>query len=313
MYPWNHERRFNAYANYVKNIFGERVQKLTLQAGFTCPNRDGTVAFGGCAYCDNAAFNPSYCKPSKNILQQIEEGIEFHQKRYRRADKYLAYFQAYTNTYASLPILKQKFNEALNHEKIVGIIIGTRPDCIDEEKLEYLATISENKFVVIEYGIESCNNQTLKAINRGHDFETSIRALELTHKMGIKAGVHIIFGLPNENKEEWMQWTKILSELPIHSIKFHQLQLINGTVLSQQYRLHPEEFYQFEFNDYVEFIIDFLEKLNPTFFIERLTGEVPPRYLFSKPWNYLRNDQMLQIIENKMQERNTWQGKYYYF
>ncbi|NLJ82427.1 MAG: TIGR01212 family radical SAM protein [Bacteroidales bacterium] len=311
MYAWNHDRRFNAYSNYFKHRFGRRIQKLTIDAGFTCPNRDGSIATGGCSYCDNNAFSPSYCNSRKSITQQIEEGIEFHQKRYRKAENYLAYFQSYTNTYAPLDVLKQKFSEALANEKIIGIIVGTRPDCIDEEKLDYLAEIAQKKYVVIEYGVETCNNHTLKLINRGHDFETSVRALELTKKMGLKAGIHLIFGLPNENKEEWMQWTECLSDLPIHSIKFHQLQIIKNTPMVAYYTQHPENFYQFSFDDYVDFIIDFLERLNPQFLIERLTGEVPPAYLFTKPWNLLRNDQMLQLIENKMEERNTWQGRLY--
>ncbi|NLK56527.1 MAG: TIGR01212 family radical SAM protein [Bacteroidales bacterium] len=310
-YPWGFNRRFYAFANYSKQIFGERIQKLSINAGFTCPNRDGSIALGGCTYCDNNAFNPSYCDTSKSIAQQIEEGIDFHRNRYRRAKKYLAYFQAYSNTYASLDVLKEKYNQALKHPAIEGIIVGTRPDCIDEEKLTYFSEIAKRKYVVIEYGVESCNNTTLAAINRGHDFETSVRALELTHEKGIKSGVHIIFGLPNENKKEWMQWAAILSKLPIHSIKFHQLQILKNTPLASLYELQPELFYQFDFNEYVDFIIDFLEKLNPNFIVERFVGEVPPAYLLKKPWNNLRNDQVIQIIENKMEERNTWQGKYY--
>ena len=311
MYFWNHNRRYNAYPNYFKNIFGERIQKLTIDAGFTCPNRDGLLSHGGCSFCNNDAFNPSYCNSSKSISLQIEEGMAFHKNRYRRANKYLAYFQAFSNTYAPLSVLRSKYEEALQHKEIVGLIIGTRPDCIDEEKLMYLSEIAKHKYVVIEYGIESCNNNTLKAINRGHDFETSLRAIELTHKFGLNAGVHIIFGLPNETKEEWLNWAKILSNLPIHSLKCHQLQILKNTTMSFQYALHPEEFYMFEFGEYVEFIVDFLEKLNPEIIVERFTGEVPPRYLFTKPWDLLRNDQMLQVIENKMEERNSWQGKFF--
>ncbi len=310
-YPWGDNRRFYAFVNYSKKAFGERVQKLSINAGFTCPNRDGTIALGGCSYCDNNAFNPSYCDVSKSITQQLDEGIQFHQNRYRRAKKYLAYFQAYSNTYASLNILQEKYEEALSHPHIKGMIIGTRPDCIDEEKLNYFAEISKKKHIVIEYGIESCNNATLKTINRGHDFETSVRALKLTHEKGIKAGAHIIFGLPNENKEEWMQWATILSKLPIHSIKFHQLQILKNTPIASYYTSCPEQFYQFNFEEYVSFIVDFLEILNPNFVVERFMGEVPPIYLLTKPWNSLRNDQIIQIVENEMERRDTWQGKYY--
>ncbi|MDY0014871.1 MAG: TIGR01212 family radical SAM protein [Bacteroidales bacterium] len=310
-YPWNHQRRYNAYADYLKKIFGERVQKLSIDAGFTCPNRDGLVSVGGCTYCDNKAFNPSYCCSDKSINLQIEEGIAFHQNRYRRVNKYLAYFQAYSNTYASLENLKNIYRQALANDKIIGLVIGTRPDCIDEEKLAFFAKLAETYYVILEYGIESCNNQSLKDINRGHDFEKSIWALKLTHQMGIHTGAHLIFGLPGETKQEWMQWAGIISELPIHAIKFHQLQLIKATPMAIDYQLNPNNFHLFEFDEYVDFIIDFLERLNPTIIIERLAGEVPPPYLVVNPWGHIRNDQILQIIHQKMELRNTWQGKYY--
>lgn len=311
MYPWNHQRRYNAYAEYLKTLFGQRIQKVTINAGFTCPNRDGLISVGGCSYCDNAAFNPSYCHPDKSITQQIKEGIEFHQNRYRRANKYLAYFQAYSNTYADLENLKHIYNQALENEKIIGIVIGTRPDCVDEEKLSYFARLAETKYVIIEYGIESCNNNTLHAVNRGHDFETSVKALELTKKMGIHAGAHFIFGLPGETKEEWLSWTKIISELPIHTIKFHQLQIIKNTAMAKQYKSNPEIFHLFELHEFVDFIIAFVERLNPYFIIERFAGEVPPRYLYINNWDLIRNDQLLCMIEKEMEDKNTWQGKYY--
>jgi hypothetical protein len=311
IYPWNHQRRYNAYAEYLKALFGQRVQKVTINAGFTCPNRDGLLGVGGCSYCDNAAFNPSYCHPDKSIVQQIEEGIEFHQNRYRRANKYLAYFQAYSNTYSDLESLKRIYNQALGNDEIIGIVIGTRPDCVDEEKLSYFARLAESKYVIIEYGIESCNNNTLQAINRGHDFETSVKALELTRKMGIHAGAHFIFGLPGETKEEWLSWTKIISGLPLHTIKFHQLQILKNTAMAIQFKSHPEIFHLFELQEYVDFIIAFVERLNPYFIIERFAGEVPPRYLYINNWDLIRNDQLLCMIEKQMENQNTWQGKYY--
>ena len=222
-YPWGHNRRFNAYSNYFKKTFGERVQKVTIDAGFNCPNRDGSKGIGGCTYCNNDAFNPSYCVPDKTITQQIYEGIEFHEKRYRRANKFLAYFQAYSNTYAPLKKLKTIYDEALSIPGITGLVIGTRPDCIDDEKLEYFQELSEKYYIILEYGIESTNNDTLKKINRGHTFEEAIEALQKTKQYGIKTGAHFIFGLPGESKGYILGEAKTISSLPLDTVKFHQL------------------------------------------------------------------------------------------
>ena len=310
-YPWNHSRRFNAYANYFRNQFGERVQKLSIDAGFTCPNRDGNVGLGGCTYCNNDAFNPSYCLPQKSVLQQIDEGIEFHTKRYRRAEKYLAYFQAFSNTYAPLEKLKGIYNQALEHPAIAGLVIGTRPDCMDEEKLDYFAGLSKNKYLIIEYGIESCYDKTLEIINRGHNFETLVQMLQLTADKGIKTGGHIIFGLPGETRNEMLAEAEILSKLPLNNIKFHQLQIIKGTFMETDYKQNPQNYNFFQLEDYIEFMVDFLEKLNPAFLVERFAGEVPPRFLAGPGWGLIRNDEILQKIEKKLEERDTWQGKFY--
>ena len=308
-YAWGHHRRFNAYADYFKREFGQRVQKLTIDAGFTCPNRDGTIATGGCTYCNNQAFNPSYCNPQKSISQQIAEGIAFHETRYRRATKYLAYFQAFSNTHAPLEQLKSIYQQALEQENIIGLVIGTRPDCIDDEKLEYLAQLSKDFYVIIEYGIESCSNDTLQRINRGHDFEQAVEAIEKTHRAGIHTGAHFIFGLPNETISDWMQWTSIISKLPLDTIKFHQLQIIKETPMADLFKKEPKLFHAFSLEEYVEFMIDFLEKLNPHLIIERFAGEVPPRFLEHATWGLIRNDQILQTIERRLEERNTYQGR----
>ncbi|NVN95302.1 MAG: TIGR01212 family radical SAM protein [Bacteroidetes bacterium] len=310
-FPWNHQRRFNAYANYFCQHFGERIQKLSIDAGFTCPNRDGRISIGGCTYCNNDAFNPSYCLPEKSVNQQIEEGIEFHTKRYRRAEKYLAYFQAFSNTYAPLSDLKKIYNQALHHPSIAGLVIGTRPDCIDEEKLDYFAQLSKEKYLIIEYGIESCYDKTLQTINRGHNFETLRKILELTAAKEIKTGGHIIFGLPSETKQEMLAEAEILSKLPLNNIKFHQLQIIKNTTMEQQYFKSPKDFIFFELDEYIEFMVDFLERLNPLFVVERFAGEVPPRFLVNPGWGLIRNDQILQKIEKRLEERETWQGKKY--
>lgn len=309
MFPWNHHRRFNSYAEYFKREFGGRVQKLAIDAGFTCPNRDGSRGLGGCTYCDNDAFNPSYCHPDKTVGQQIKEGIEFHEKRYRRATRYLAYFQPYSNTYASLEKLKEIYSQALEFPDIIGMVIGTRPDCMDGFKLDYFSEISENHYVIIEYGIESCYNRTLKRINRGHTFEETLSALEMTRERGLHSGAHIIFGLPGESKDEMMKQADILSELPITNIKFHQLQIIKGTMMAAEFRKNPDDFHQFTLDEYIDFIIDFTEQLNPDFVIERFAGEVPPRFLEGQGWGLIRNDQILNRIESRMLERNTWQGR----
>ena len=310
---WGHTRRFNAYSNYFKQLSGERVQKVTINAGFTCPNRDGTISQNGCLYCDNQAFNPSYCNPQKSIAQQIEEGIEFHKNRYRRANKYLAYFQAFSNTYAPLSDLKKIYQQALDNENIIGLVIGTRPDCIDDEKLEYFSQLSENHYIIIEYGVESCNNNTLQLINRGHNFEQAVDAIKKTHQSGVKTGAHFIFGLPNETLSEWLQWTDIISKLPLDTIKFHQLQIIKNTPLADMYRLNSEAFYTFSLEKYIDFITCFLERLNPHFVVERFAGEVPPHFLVQNTWGLIRNDQILQTIEKKLEEKNTYQGKFFEF
>ncbi len=308
-YPWQHNRRFNAYAQYFKQQFGERVQKVTIDAGFTCPNRDGSLGKGGCTYCNNDAFNPSYCNSDKPIKQQIEEGIEFHANRYRRANKFLAYFQAYSNTYKPLKELKKIYEQALEIDGIIGLVIGTRPDCIDDEKLEYFKELSKKYYIIIEYGIESCYDKTLKKINRGHTFKQSVEAIEKTASYGLKTGAHLIIGLPDETKKMILKEAEILSKLPLNNIKFHQLQIIKDTQMAKDFRKAPEQFSFFSLDEYVDFIVDFLEKLNPKFVVERFAGEVPPRFIVGKSWGLIRNDQILQKVEKRLEERNTWQGK----
>lgn len=309
-YIWGHDRRFNAYSNYFKKQFGGRVQKVAINAGFTCPNRDGEVGYGGCTYCNNEAFNPSYCQPEKSVTQQINEGKEFHATRYKNAGKYLAYFQAFSNTYGKLEDLKRIYDEALSVDGVIGLVIGTRPDCIDDEKLDYFQKLAETNYVILEYGIESCYNRTLEAINRGHTFEKAVEAIEETAQRGIKTGAHIIFGLPGESKEEMMNEAAILSKLPLNNIKFHQLQIFKDTIMGEQYLENPDMFKLFSLEEYVEFIVDFIEYLNPNIVIERFAGESPPRFILSNSWG-LRNDQVLNLIEQRLKDKDTWQGKLY--
>jgi radical SAM protein (TIGR01212 family) len=310
-FPWGHERRFNAYPDYFRKMYGSRVQKVSIDAGFTCPNRDGSKGTGGCTYCDNRAFNPSYCLTSKSVTSQIEEGIEFHRKRYERSDSYLAYFQAYSNTYASIDTLAKYYNDALEHKDIKGLIIGTRPDCINNEILDFLTEVSKRCFLAVEYGIESCYDKTLLRINRGHSFREAIDALEATAKHGLNTGAHFIFGLPGETREEMLKEAEIISELPLKSVKFHQLQIIKGTRMEDEFRRNPADFEDFTWEDYLDFIIRFIERLNPAIVIERFTGEAPPRFLAREAWGKKRTDQIIGLIEKRLEELDTWQGRLY--
>ncbi len=311
IYPWGHERRFNAYSNYFRSLYGARIQKVSIDAGFTCPNRDGTKGTGGCTYCNNDAFNPSYCIPEKSVSQQIEEGIQFHKWRYSEAVSYLAYFQAFSNTYAPVESLRKLYSEALGYPGVIGLVIGTRPDCIDNEKLDLLKELSDKYYVAVEYGIESCYNKTLSRINRGHTFEEAVGAVEKTSSLGIKTGAHFIFGLPGESRAEMLEQAEIISELPLHTVKFHQLQIIKGTRMEKEFMENPSDFELFSWDEYLIFFISFLEHLSPRLVVERFTGEAPPRFLTGEGWGKKRTDQIVSLIEKKMEEIDTWQGKLY--
>lgn len=284
------------------------MQKLTLNAGFTCPNRDGSIGVGGCTYCVNDAFNPSYCDVRKSITQQLNEGIDFHQNRYRRADGYLAYFQAYTNTYASLEKMQELYQPAIEHPLVRGIVVGTRPDCIDEQKLEYFARLQERMFVSIEYGVESCFDETLRRINRGHTFQQAVDAFELTQQYGIHTAGHFMYGLPGETIEMWLSAVDEINKLPMNGIKFHQLQIIRNTKMEVEFQNNSSDFQQFTIDTYVPFIVDITERLNPNFVIERFAGEVPPRFLKENTWGLTRYDVVLQRIEKELERRGSYQG-----
>ena len=302
-------KRYNSFVGYFKRKYGERLQKIVLDAGFTCPNRDGTVSRGGCTYCDNAAFHPAYSTAGKSLHQQMDEGIEFHKVRYRTTEHYLAYFQAYSNTYAPLERLKVLYEEALSHPQVVGIVIGTRPDCVDEEKLDYLAKLAADHVVIVEYGIESCYDRTLQRINRGHDFETASRAVRMTAERGIDVGVHFILGLPGESRQMMLDSCAMINDLPIRSVKFHQLQIVKGTRMEQEYAERPQDFERFSLEEYLDLFVDMLERLRPDLSIERFVGEVPPRFVNETPWGLIRNVELLRLLDKRLEERNTWQGR----
>jgi len=308
---------YYSYKQYLTNLFGARMQKLTLDAGFTCPNRDGSKGLQGCTFCSNDAFNPSYCTPQKSVQQQLEEGIAFHQKRYRRAEGYLAYFQAYSNTYirtdekrhiSTVEQLKEIYQPAIDYPLVKGIVVGTRPDCVEDEKLDYFEELSKKMFVSIELGIESIHDETLRKINRGHDFQCAVDALQRIRARNIHAGAHFIFGLPDETPEMWLEDVKTINQLPLNSIKFHQLQIIKGTSMEHEYLENSERFYPFTMDSYIRFIVDFVERLNPNFAIERFAGEVPPRFLSVNHWGIIRYDVVLQRILQEMARRGVRQG-----
>ncbi|MFY9363532.1 MAG: TIGR01212 family radical SAM protein, partial [Bacteroidales bacterium] len=298
-------QRYRSFTGYFIKTYGTRLQKVVVDAGFTCPNRDGTAGTGGCTYCDNRAFHPGYSTPDKSLARQIDEGIAFHKVRYRRAGGYLAYFQPYTNTYAPLDILQKIYNQALSHPLVKGIVVGTRPDCVDSKKLDYLRELSKKHIVLLEYGIESCYDKTLQRINRGHTVAQSAWALQETASRGLHTGVHLMFGLPGESREEMLAQADILNTWPITSLKLHQLQIVKGTAMEKEFERNPQAFVTFSLEDYIDFVIDFLELLRPDVFIERIAGEVPPRFVRSTPWGLIRNVEILRLLEKRLDERNT--------
>ena len=313
-------KRYRTYVGYCREKYGERLQKLVIDAGFTCPNRDGTVGRGGCTYCDNAAFHPGYSSPGKSIAEQLSEGIEFHKVRYRNAGHYLAYFQSYSNTYAPLSVLRERWGEALSHPSVVGIVVGTRPDCVDGEILDALAALSDRPFeqargrferpvVVVEYGIESCYDLTLKHINRGHDFACAQRAVAMTASRGLDCGAHFIFGLPGETPSMMLDECAMINDLPLTSVKFHQLQIIKGTAMEKEESSYPERFTRWTLDEYLDFIVAVLQRLRPTLAIERVAGEVPPRFVSETRWGLIRNFEILRLLDARLEELGAFQGQ----
>ena len=307
-YKWGSERRLNTYSDYFKREFGGRVQKITLDAGFTCPNRDGTCGTGGCTFCNNKAFNPSYNDPGKSIESQILQGMNFHRTRYRKATRFLAYFQAYSNTYSSLEHMQSLYEQALKVPGIIGIVIGTRPDCVDEDKLNYFQDLSKKHYVTVEYGIESVINRTLQRVNRGHDVEKSLWAVRETARRGVRVGGHMIIGLPGEDRHDFLDSGRELSRWPLNNIKFHQLQVIRHTAMAREYEERPNEFVSFTLEEYLELMMEIVEQLNPSIVVERIAGEVTPGMGIREGWG-IRYDRVLQAFEDLLEKHDTWQGK----
>jgi len=284
------------------------VQKVSINAGFTCPNIDGSKGNGGCTYCNNNTFNPEYCKPIKPISQQIVEGISFFSKMYK-SQKYLAYFQAFTNTYAPLKELKQKYEEALKHKDVIGLVIATRPDCITTQILDYLEQlIKDGYFIKLEFGLESTNNKTLELINRCQSHEEAIKAFDMAKDRGILLGAHIMLGLPGESKRDMLNNALAINKLPVDTLKIHHLQIVKHTMMAFQYKTDATQFSFFTLNEYLDLVIDFLEILNPKIIVERFFSESPEHLLIAPKYG-LKNFELVHKIENSLQEKDSWQGK----
>ena len=302
--PWND------YSSYIKSIFGKRVQKISVNAGFTCPNRDGKVGKGACIYCTNESFSPFYCNPGLSVKEQLERGIAFFKPKYK-AQEYLAYFQSYTNTYGGITKLEQLYKEALSVEGVVGLVIATRPDCIDEEILQMIKSITKDKYISIEYGAESTIDKTLDFINRGHSYQQTIDAINLTKEFGISCGLHIIIGLPGETEEDFYHHADELSKLPINTLKTHQMQVLKNTKLAEVYKEFPEMFFNLELENYTRVIVNFIERLNPDIVIERFTSESPRDMIIYPNWQGKKNFEVSHMVQSQMNKSDSSQGKRY--
>lgn len=300
---------YNEFAAFLKAHFPFKVQKISLNAGFTCPNRDGTKGQGGCTYCNNQTFNPDYCKTEKSVRQQLEEGKQFFARKYPDM-QYLAYFQAYTNTYAGLEGLKRKYEEALAVDGVVGLVIGTRPDCMPDDLLHYLAELNRQTFLLVEYGIETTSDATLRRINRGHTYAETVDAVCRTAGAGILTGGHVILGLPGETHEEIVQQALTLSRLPLTTLKMHQLQLIRGTRMAHEYAQRPQDFHLFGVDEYIDLVIDYVEHLRPDLVLERFVSQSPKELLIAPDWG-LKNYEFTARVQKRMKEKGAYQGKRY--
>lgn len=298
---------YTELGSYLRAQLGCKVQKISLNAGFTCPNRNGEKGWGGCTYCNNQTFNPDYCRTDKSVTQQLEEGMRFFARKYPEM-KYLAYFQAYTNTYAGLEELKSKYEEALSVRDVVGLVIGTRPDCMPDDLLKYLEILNKQTFLLVEYGIESADDAILKRINRGHTFADSCRAVERTASAGIRTGGHVILGLPGESHETLMKQAGLISRLPLTTLKLHQLQLIRGTRMAHEFQECPQDFHLFTAEEYIDLAIDYIERIRADIVLERFVSQSPKELLVAPDWG-LKNYEFTEKVKARMRERGAFQGR----
>ncbi len=290
--------KFKDYGTWLREQLGVKVQKIAINAGFTCPNRDGRVGWGGCTYCNNQTFNPDYCQTTKSITEQLEEGKRFFARKYPDM-KYLAYFQAYTNTYADVEQCIALYEEALRVEDVVGIVIATRPDCVPDALLDYLAELNRRTFLIIEYGIESANDETLKRINRGHTFADSVLAIKRTAERGIRVGGHMILGLPGEDHDELMRQARLIGQLPLTTLKLHQLQIIRGTKMEEEWQETPWSLPSVD--EYIELVLDYISLLPPTLVLERFVSSSPASLLVAPRWglkNYEFVNRLNKVIRS---------------
>lgn len=302
--------RYHSYNQWVKKHHGVRVQKVSLDAGFTCPNRDGSRATGGCTFCNNRSFTPSYLFNIKDVQEQLETGLEFLKRRYGRSTRFIAYFQPYSNTYASIDFLRSLYESVLAHPDIDGIAIGTRPDCLPDDILDYLATLSKKYIVELEMGIESCNENVLTLCNRGHSFLETEDALLRTKERELFVTGHMLFGLPGETHSTIIEGIKKLAQLPIQSLKFHQLQVVKGSQLANTWRNNPIDVPLLGFDEYLNWVVDVLELLPAEIKIQRLSSDVPEDLRVEKARGE-RIENMSAKLNALMQARDTWQGRFY--
>ncbi len=283
---------YNDYGTWLREQLGCRAQKISLNAGFTCPNRDGRVGYGGCTFCNNQTFNPDYCETQKSVTQQLQEGKEFFAHKYPDM-KYLAYFQAYSNTYGDVSHCIDLYEEALQVPDVVGLVIGTRPDCMPEELLNYFAELNHRTFLIIEYGIESLNDNTLLRINRGHTVADTERAIRLTAERGIRVGGHVILGLPGESHDELMRQSGILAKLPLTTLKLHQLQIIRGTRMHKEWQEHPWPLPSVD--EYIDLVLDYISNLPKSWVFERFVSSSPEHLLVAPRWG-LKNYEFAHLL-----------------
>lgn len=303
-------RRYHVYNDWARAHYGGRLQKVSIDAGFTCPNRDGTLGVGGCSFCNNEGFSPSYLRETRDIASQIDIGIEFMRRRYPRSKGFLAYFQSYSNTYEALDTLRRRYDEALAHPDIAGLVVGTRPDCLPDAVLDYLADLAKSTLVELEIGIESCNDAVLTACGRGHDFACTVDAVRRAAQRGLFLTGHLLIGLPEETPESLLDGARALARLPLDALKFHQLQIVRHTRLANQYRADPASLRLLDPDSYLDAVIDMLEWLPPEIKIQRLGSEVPPSVLVSPDWG-MRLDKFPARLEARLAARDTWQGRRY--
>lgn len=300
--------QWNDYSSYIRRTFGQRVQKISVNAGFTCPNRDGKISKEGCIYCTNKSFSPFYCNSDDSISEQLRKGIDFFSPKYN-AQKYLAYFQTYTNTYDNINVLRRKYEEALSVDGVIGLVISTRPDCVNDEIMRLLADYAKEKYVEIEFGLESTKNSTLELINRGHTYEQAVDAIMLAQNYGIMSGVHLILGLPYETEDDFYLHAEKISQLPISTLKLHQMQVLKGTRLERLYNENKSVFADLSLENYVRIVANFLDMLNPEIIVERLTSESPREMVLYPDWNGRKNFEVSHIVNAFMKKNGMFQGR----